>query len=254
LFMRYGGANAQKATSFFVFLGGGIVDNYITRATTIAQRDTVIAEGLILPRFGELSEPVNLNGYWNLRSFSTYGMPVKFLKSNLNLNASVNFSRIPGMINKNLNYSRTIAVGSGFTLSSNISEKVDFTISTMANYNIENNSIQSTGNYNYWSQTSSARLSLIFFKNMVFRSDMAHQLYSGLSEGYDQSYYVWNLSLAKKVFKKQNGEFRLSVIDVLNNNQSISRNITESYFEDITSNVLSRYTMFSFIYSIRNFK
>jgi hypothetical protein len=254
LFMRYGGANAEKATSFFVFLGGGMANNYITRATTIAQRDTLIAPGLVLPRFGELSEPVNLNGYWNMRSFSTYGMPVKFLKSNLNLNASVNFSRIPGMINNMMNFSRTIAMGSGFTLSSNISEKVDFTLSTMANYNFENNTLQSQGNYNYWSQTSSARLSLTFMKNMVFRSDMVHQMYSGLSEGYDQSYYVWNMSIAKKVFKNQNGEFRLSVVDVLNNNQSITRNITESYFEDVTSNVLNRYALLSFIYNIRNFK
>jgi hypothetical protein len=158
------------------------------------------------------------------------------------------------MINNIINYSKTIALGSGFTLSSNISENVDFTLSTMANYNFENNTIQTRSNYNYWSQRSSARLSLIFLKNMVFRSDMAHQLYSGLSAGFDQSYYVWNMSLARKIFKKQNGELRLSIADVLNNNQNISRNITESYFEDVTSNVLNRYAMFSFVYNIRNFK
>ncbi len=254
LFIRYGGGNAEKATSFFVFLGGGITDNYITRATYIAQKDTMIADNLILPRFGEISYPVNMDGYWNIRSFSTYGMPVNFLKSNLNLNASVSFSRIPGMINEVANFTNSLGLGAGFTLSSNISEKVDFTISTMGNYNIENNTNQINTNSNYWSQTSSGRFNLTFWKDLVFRTDLTHQMYNGLSSGYDQSYYLWNISLGKKLFKNKNGEIRASVADVLNNNQSITHNVTESYTEDVISNVMKRYAMISFTYNIRSFK
>lgn len=257
LFVRYGRANAEKATSFFFMMGGSITDNYIARTTFIAPKDTMIADGILLKRLGEFTYPVNLDGSWNIRSFATYGMPVGFIKSNINLNASVNFNQIPGLIydmgSPIMNYSRSLGLGSGLTLSSNVSEKVDFTLSTMANYNIERNTIVEKNNTNYYSQNSSARVNVIFLKSMVFRSDLTHQLYSGLSEGYDQSYFLWNVSLGRKLFKQQNGEIRLSLVDALNDNTSITHNITESYVEDISSNVINRYVLLSFTYNLRKF-
>lgn len=257
LFIRYGGANIEKATSFFVMAGGSITDNYIARTTFIAPKDTMIADGILLKSFGQFSFPINLDGAWNLRSFATYGMPIGFIKSNLNLNASVNYNRLPGRIYEMgepvLNFSRTLGLGTGLTLSSNVSENVDFTLSTMGSYNIENNTIARKNNSNYYSQNSSARVNIIFMKSLVFRSDLTHQMYSGLSEGYDQSYFLWNVSLGRKLFKMQNGEIRLSLVDALNDNRSISHNVTESYVEDITNNVINRYVLLSFTYNLRKF-
>ena len=49
-------------------------------------------------------------------------------------------------------------------------------------------------------------------------------------------------------------EFRFSVFDILGQNQSISRNITEVYIEDTQSNLLQRYFMLTFTYTIKVFK
>lgn len=44
------------------------------------------------------STPVNLDGYWNLRTHLSYGFPIGFLKSNFNVMAGVNFTKTPSML------------------------------------------------------------------------------------------------------------------------------------------------------------
>jgi len=61
------------------------------------------------------------------------------------------------------------------------------------------------------------------------------------------------MAIAKKILKDQKGEIRLSVFDLLDQNQSISRNVTETYFEDVTTMVLKQYFMLTFTYNLKNF-
>jgi hypothetical protein len=57
----------------------------------------------------------------------------------------------------------------------------------------------------------------------------------------------------KKFLANQKGELKLSVFDLLKQNQSISRNVTETYIEDIQNQVLQQYFMLTFTYNLRNF-
>jgi len=53
--------------------------------------------------------------------------------------------------------------------------------------------------------------------------------------------------------KKNAGEFRLSMYDILNQNRSIQRNVTQAYFEDVRTTVLTRYIMLTFTYKLSQF-
>jgi hypothetical protein len=61
------------------------------------------------------------------------------------------------------------------------------------------------------------------------------------------------MSIGKKFLANQAGELKLGVFDLLKQNQSVSRNITETYQEDIRNQVLQQYFMLTFTYSLRNF-
>ena len=54
--------------------------------------------------------------------------------------------------------------------------------------------------------------------------------------------------------KDQKLEVKLIAFDILNQNNSISRDVTETYIEDRQTNVLTRYFMLTVTYNIRNFK
>ena len=87
-----------------------------------------------------------------------------------------------------------------------------------------------------------------------FQNDFNSQVYDGLSEGFDQNYILWNMSVGKKVLKGQKGEIKLSVFDLLKQNQSITRNIADGqYIQDVQNEVLRQYFMLYFTYNLRNF-
>ena len=56
-----------------------------------------------------------------------------------------------------------------------------------------------------------------------------------------------------KFLKEQKGELKLSVFDLLKQNKSISRTVTETYVEDVQSQVLTQYFLLTFTYKLKNF-
>jgi uncharacterized membrane protein YgcG len=76
--------------------------------------------------------------------------------------------------------------------------------------------------------------------------------YTG-SSTYNVSAPILTPSIAKQLFKKKNGELRLTVFDVLDKNTSVSKSVTTSNVAYSRTNVLSRYAMLTFTYNLNNF-
>lgn len=250
---RYGKTNITTASSLLFLISGSYVENTIGNASIIAAQDTVV-QGITLTRGTQLSFPVNLNGNWTGRALFTYGTPVSKVKSNLNFNTGFNYNRTQALINNAINVANNYAFSQGVVISSNISEKIDFTVSYTANYTIVKNTLQKQADNNYFNHTSSVRFNWIFWKGFVFNSTLNNTLYSGLSEAYDQSIWFWNASLGYKFLKDQSLEVKVTGFDLLNQNNSITRDVTETYIEDRQTNVLTRYLMVMVTYNLRNFR
>ena len=251
---RYSYANSKTSKSFFANLFAQTTSNYITNATYLVKTDSLIQHNVTLKGGSQLSKPVNVNGYINLRSLFTYAMPVKFLKSNLNLNAGAGYSKLPGIANylPAVTHNYTYNVGAG--LSSNISEYVDFNINYTANFNnASTKSSLTSATNNYVNQEAGLQLNLLNKKGWFIQNDITNQTYSGLSGGLNQSYWLWNAGIGKKFLKKQAGELKLSVFDLLKQNQSITRTVSAINFQDVQTNVLQQYFMLTFTYSLKNF-
>ncbi|GAB3195825.1 hypothetical protein ABID22_001627 [Pontibacter aydingkolensis] len=259
--MRYRNFNPETNKVFFVGMFSSFTQNYIANSVYNIRnenyRETLpfkTSDAYTIPVGARLSRPVNLDGFVNVRSFFNYGQPINFISSNFNLNGSVGYSKIPGMIDGEVNYANTKTAGLGVNISSNISEKIDFNVSTFGNYNIVDNTLQTARNNNYYTQNTNLRYNWILWDGLVYRTELNHQYNSGLSAGVDNSYLLWNMSLGKKIFKNKQGEISLSVNDLLKQNVSIQRNIAADYIEDVQSTVLQRYFMFTFSYNLRKFK
>lgn len=253
LMARYSTTNTKKSSVFYVLLSGSFTNDYIGNSTYLQATSNPIFDEIELAPGVQLSRPTNLDGYWNLRTFVTYGFPISKIKSNLNLNLTGSFNRIPGLINDQENLSDNLALGLGAVLSSNISEKIDFTISSKSNVNEVTNSLQANTDTRYYSQNSKVRFNWLLDNGIIFRTTLTHQLYEGLSEDFNQNFWLWNASIGTKLFKNDQGELAISVFDLLKQNNSIARTVTETYIEDLQTQVLQRYVMLNFTYNLRHF-
>ncbi|MDZ7898111.1 MAG: outer membrane beta-barrel protein [Arcicella sp.] len=249
---RYTVTNPTKASSFVALLSADYTLHPIGNSIFIADQPTTV-EGFFLGKGAQLIRPVNLENAYNIRGFVTLGIPFKPLKSNFNLNTNLGYVASPGLINNVVNYSYNSTISQGIVVGSNVSENVDFTLSYTFNFNNVENSLRPQLNNKYYNQTASVRGNFTLGKGMVIQTDLTHQQYTGLADSFNQQFTLWNMAFAKKILKKQAGELKLTVFDLLKQNTSIARNITATYLEDVNSLVLQQYFMLSFTYTLRAF-
>jgi len=255
---RYTFTNTAKSLLLMGNIFYVTASDYITNASFVNGSSspvvvTVNNNPITLSPGEQLSYPVNLDGYRSIRSFVTFGFPFKLIKSNLNLNGGVSFNRLPGSIDGQTNISKNTTYSAGAVIASNVSQYVDFTVSYNANFNKVENQLQKQFNDNYFQHVAGVQLNLLSKNGWFFQNELNNQLYKGLTQGFNQNYTLWNMAVGKKFLNDQKGELRLSVFDLLEENQSISRNVTETYIEDVQYQVLQRYFMLTFTYNLRNF-
>ncbi|WP_111670112.1 outer membrane beta-barrel protein [Algoriphagus litoralis] len=251
--LRFRSQNPDTDKSWFVFTRSQFVDNYISNSTFIANEPTEIQDGIILEKGSQLNRPVNLDGYWDVRSWVSYGMPLDFMKSKLNLNAGLGLTRRPGQVNDQIGFNNSQRYSGGFSINSSISDQIDFNIWSRSSFNTVENTLNPSLNNNFFQQRFRVNFNWIIFAGIIYRLDLNHQINSGLSEGFDNNFSLINMSLGKKIFKNQRGEISIMAYDILGQNANVRRNITETFIEDIQTNVLQQYFMISLTYNLRRF-
>ncbi len=250
---RYLNTNMQTGASFFAMMFFNYVKNNIGNITINALNDTLLPSGIFLRKGAQLTYPINYDYSYSLRSFMNAGFPIDFLRCNLNLNTSFNFGLTPGQVNEIKNYSRSYSISQGVMLNSNISEEIDFRLSYNPTYNITKNDKQTDLNKDYFIHNASAGFYWLFLNQFFIRSDFAFYFNTGISKELQQKYYLWNGSVGVKLFSDNSGELKFETFDILDQNKSLNRTITESYIEDKSTIVLQRYFMLSFVYNLRMF-
>lgn len=253
IFARFSATNKTKGTVFYLFAGGDFSNNYIGQNTYLSGRDVALYEALGLDTRAQLTLPENMTGYYNLRSYVTIGLPVSSIKSKLNFNIGGNYSNTPSIVDEINNESKNATLSLGVNLTSNISENVDFTISSKTNIGEATNSVQPELNTSYVNQQSGLKLEVIFPYGITWRNNIVHQIFSGYGDEFDGNFLLGSMSLGKKFLKNNRAEVSISVFDLFNQNQAISRNVTGTYIETISSNVLQRYFMVNLRYDLRHF-
>ncbi|MCP9750942.1 outer membrane beta-barrel protein [Ferruginibacter sp. HRS2-29] len=250
---RYSYTNSKTSGSFFANILLQTAADYISNAIFIASKDSAIQQGIVLNRGSQLTKPINLDGYKSLRTFFTYSQPIKGIKTNINVNAGFSYSQLPGQVNYVATKTDNLVYNAGVVFASNISEYVDFNISYSANFNNAKTTGGSTSTNNYVNQAIGGTLNLLNKKGWFIQNDVSTQLYSGLSAGLDQHFTLWNAAIGKKFLKNRAGELKLSVFDLLKQNQSIVRTVTGTEIQDAQYKVLQQYFMLTFTYNLKNF-
>jgi hypothetical protein len=265
LFSRYFNMDAKSGRMFFAFIRGTASMNALTTLTQIASSGgggilVPTGDSVYLLRPGtQLSKPVNIDGAFTIGSRLNWSRPVMKGKLNVNVGVSLDYRETPSLIQIDFgpqmrNTSKNPGLTFDLGLGSNISEQLDFNITSATAYNQVLNTLQSSLNQTYWIQRTGLQVNWMPGGKWVINSDINHQLFTGFQADFDQSIYLWNAGLGRKFGEKNEWDFRVQLYDILNQNRSVVRNVNETFFEDVRTTVLTRYVMVQMTYNLRAFK
>ncbi|HVP14566.1 MAG TPA: TonB-dependent receptor [Terriglobales bacterium] len=250
LSLRLMDADPMHSRSRFLFANVTRTSHTIANATFTAIRDTVL-EGVALARGTQLTRPENLDESWNGDLFGVYSRPAAWLKSIVSLNGGGSFTRTPTQLDDVVNVGSTCAVRAGVVVASNISPNLDFTVSYTGAYNIRRNTQSATGaTGDYFSHTAGLRFSATLPGRVVIRQELNNNYQSGVAAD-GRNEVLWTTTLGQKFLANDRAEFRLTATDVLAQDRSLNRSITETYVQDTRDQVLGRFVQAVFTYSFR---
>jgi hypothetical protein len=247
-------ANPTTGFNSFIFLNGSYTNDVITNKTIYAGSDTLYQpEGANITLYpgGQLTLPVNLDHSYRLNTMINLSYFLKPIKSNISMVIGGGYSRSPESTMGQINNPKLYSLTNSLIITSNISANVDFTLSYTSNYSYVRNSLDFLNDTKYWYQSASAKLNLVLWKGITFNTDVLGQSNSGLSEGYNQKYLVWNASVGKKFLKNQAAEIKIGAYDILDQSKSITRTVTASQIRDTRVNTYRRYFLVLFTYNLR---
>ena len=190
-------------------------------------------------------KPENMNGSFTGSGMASLSFPVqKGSGFNINLTNLMFLSRDANMLFKEENFTTLFQVNQSAGINYS-RDMLDFGVSAAFIYNTVAYNLNETTNTNYFSHAYSADFTYRFKWRLHFLTDVDYYKNGGRSEGFNQNVFLWNMSLAQKLFRANTAEIKLSVFDILKQNKGIHRIIGENYYEDIRANVVPRFFMLS---------
>jgi hypothetical protein len=81
------------------------------------------------------------------------------------------------------------------------------------------------------------------------QADVTYNKVTGRGVGFDTEFTLVNSFISRQFFKNR-GTFKLAAFDLFNQNTGVNRTSGNNTITDINFNVLKRYYMFSFTYSL----
>lgn len=228
--------------------------NAIGTSSFLASRDTLITDNILLSQGAQYSAPLNLKSpSTSVRSLIGFGTPFPLLRSNLNFRGGVTYSKTPSLINNIDNLGTQLSFNGGLTLGSNISERLDFTLTSNFSYTAAENSYYSPLDENFFQQDLGVRFVWLPFGGLVLEYGLTYNNYFGLDEELYPTTFIANAGVGYKFLQADAAEVKLVFGDIFNQETGINRSITEAYVEDSQTQVLGRYILLNLSYRFRNF-
>jgi len=197
----------------------------------------------------------NISGNKSFNAGGGFSKSFKWKTSKVSVNPKFNmqYNYNKGYINGQLFTSDSYSLNPGINLTYELKDKFTIKPSYRLGYNFSKYTNYSIDNVNTASQALKLELTNYLFKSrLVFGNDFEYNTNSNIAPGFKKDFYFWNTSLGYSFFNKQ-FTAKMKIYDVLNQNQSVRRTISNAYFEDREDLILKRYIMFSISMKLNKF-
>jgi len=243
LSVRYNNFAVAKMRFFAVFLNLTQTFNAFASSQSAVTDPNDINYGKIASQY------INVDGNYSGNANIVLGQPI-IPNNKLNLNATLTtqYSRGTNITSGVENITNNISIGNTYRFVTNL-DKWDITAGIGGSYNRATYSAQSNSNNTFYTLNPSFDISYVLPLNIRLAIDLDYYKNTGRGAAYNTEYTLVNSYISRQFFKNR-GTFKIAVNDALNQNQGITRTATANAISDVNYNVLKRYYMFSFTYSL----
>ncbi|MFC0317270.1 outer membrane beta-barrel protein [Olivibacter oleidegradans] len=243
--LRYRNFDFKSGNIFFAVLNANVIEDKITtnRITTMDDSLGVVQETRYL----------NTGGNYNARGFYHYAKPFNNRKYVVSLRGSANFNNNISYANSVENEAKNWVLNQGLNVQINPKDWLEIRPGIDFTYNTTKNSLQNRSNQNITTWAASMYGNIYITPTLLWNFDVAKTSNNGYEGNVQANPLIINTFIEKQFFKNKNGMLRLQAFDLLNEQVSISRSVTENRISDSRTNRLARYFMLSFTYRFQKF-
>jgi len=231
--------NPVKNRNFFAFLLFRQVSNKIVNSD------------IINPLGIKTTKPVNANGVYSMNGDINWGIPLSFMKrSSFNLGLGIIHAKNKQFINTEENRINDWQLRPEIRLEMNPHEKLNVSLLTSSSLNQTRYSLQPALDTRYLSYEIGTELGWQLPASFFFSSDFNYMINARRAEGFNVNVPLWNASFSRQFLKYNRAQLGLRVNDILNMNTGITRTSNNNFIEDRQVNILQRYFLLQFTYSL----
>lgn len=238
--------NNFNFATFRTFFIGGFFNQYFN---AIANDQRVITDPTSPDRGKIENGYTNVDGNFQATVFTNVGQPIiKGNKLTLQANLRGDYEKATNLAEGAEIVTNSLSLTNGYKLVSNF-DKLDLIAGVSGTW--QHATYTNASTVNSYLLSPNIDISYLFPGNIRLQTDVTYNQTTGRGAAYNTTYTLVNAYISRQFFKNK-GTFKISANDLFNENTGILRTIGNNTIVDSNFNVLKRYYMFSFTYSLGN--
>ncbi|MBL7814221.1 MAG: outer membrane beta-barrel protein [Saprospiraceae bacterium] len=233
--------NRFNQSNFHMFFG-----NFNFTYTT----DKISTAQTIDQSFRRETKPINVKNDKQGFGFLGFGMPLYKQILRMNVNSNLTYGQGIAQINNVDNVTNRLSASLGLRLNLNIKDTFDLSFNGRIQSNSTKYSLNTSQNQQYYNYSFDADANYRLPFGFKLSTDFDYSIITGQTFGTTQAIPIWGASISKFMLKKDRGELKLAIYDILNRNTGINRTADVNYILNEVTSSLGRYAMLTFTYNI----
>lgn len=197
----------------------------------------------------------NVNGNWRTQGYFNFNTPLRNQKftissrSNVGYSDAVSYTSVGNSRNSDQELSTTHSLDLRERLvGSYRSDVFDVSLNGSVNYNLVRNSKQENSNRETFDYYVGGSTNVNLPWQIALSTDINWRFKNGYTGGLNKDEVMWNAQISKSFLKNNAAMIRFKIYDILKQQSSLSRSISETMISDSETNTLGSYFMVHFVY------
>lgn len=241
---------SHRVSLSFIAASPGRRTDFLSMLSYSESANAIVESDSVNPAGAKVITPVNADGVRNLLADINCGFPLRKLSSRIQAGSFFSYAQNISFLNGARNRISSTTIGPNLSFMFNRDDKIDVEVTASVSLNIGSYSLQPALNTHYMRQNYGVNTTWYLPLRFSLHNEFNYIFNTGRANGYNTSVPLWNASLAKNCLKNDRGEIKFGVMDLLDRNMGNTRSINQGNIVDEQYNVLQRYFLLSFTYSL----